>query len=97
VENAIGLYESLVADSRLKGYKPGAVLVDEDGKVYLSIKDAVHISKLSPERLRGLVSENRLDAIQPGGRDLFISLESVDRYLSIERREPGRPRKDQSQ
>ena len=87
--NGVSLYESLAADPRLKGHKPDGIFVDENDVVYISIKDAVIVSKLSPERLRGLVSESRLDAIKPGGRDLLISLESVDKYLAEGRKPPG--------
>ena len=78
----MSLYQSLIADPRLKGHDPGAIIIAEDDEVFISIKVAADVAKLSPERLRGLVSENRLDAIKPGGRDLFISLRSVDEYLS---------------
>ncbi len=86
---SVSLYESLAADPRLKGHKPSGIFVDENNDIYISIKDAVKVSKLSAQRLRGLVSESRLDAIQPGGRDLFISLESVDKYLAEGRKPPG--------
>lgn len=92
--NIAGLYKSIIADPRLKGCKPGVVLIGEDNEIYISIKDAAQVAKLSIERLRGLVSENRIDAIKPGGRDLFVSLTSVDRFLSDGRKEPGRPRHD---
>lgn len=94
---ATGLYQSLAADPLLKGYKPDAILIDENDDIYLSIKDAIHITKLSPERLRGLVSENRLDAIRPGGHDLFLSLKSINKYLTEGRKPPGRPKKKKPQ
>ncbi len=90
----MSLYQSLIADPRLKGYEPGAIIVAEDDEIYISMKVAAKVAKLSPARLRGLVSENRLDVIKPGGRDLFISLNSIDYYLSEGRKLSGRPRID---
>ena len=90
----MGLYESLAADLRLKGIEPEAILIDKDDHIFIAIRDAVEITQLSPERLRGLVSENRLQAVKPGGHDLFISLESIEQYLTEGRKPPGRPRKD---
>jgi hypothetical protein len=89
VGNDVSFYELLTADPRLKVHKPEGIFVDENDVVHISIKDAVNVSKLSPERLRGLVSESRLDAIKPGGRDLFISLASLDKYLAEGRKPPG--------
>ena len=90
----MSLYQSLIADPRLKGHDPGAIIIAEDDEVFISIKVAADVAKLSPERLRGLVSENRLDAIKPGGHDLFISLNSLETYLTEGRKEPGRPPKE---
>jgi hypothetical protein len=67
VGNGVSLYESLATDPRFKGQKPDGIFVDENDVVYISIKDAVIESRLSPERLRGLVSESRLDAIKAHG------------------------------
>lgn len=92
--NIAGLYKSIIADPRLKGCKPAIIIIGEKDEVYISIKDAAQVAKLSTERLRGLVSENRIDAIKPGGRDLFVSLASVDKFVSEGRKEPGRPRHD---
>lgn len=88
-----GLYQSLASDPRLRGCKPSAVIVDEANEIFISIKDAALVAKLSVERLRGLIGENRLSGLKPGGRDLFISLESVDTYLTEGRQSPGRPQK----
>ena len=89
--NGVSFYESLAADPRLKGYKPSGIFVDENDEIYISIKDAAIVAKLSTERLRGLISESRLTSIKPGGRDLFISLDSLDKYLTEGRQPPGRP------
>ena len=85
------LYEVLITNQFLSGYKPKIVIVDEHDEIYLSIKDTAQVTKLSPERLRGLVREKRLDAIKPGGHDLFISLNSAQQYVIEGRKNPGRP------
>lgn len=92
----VSLYETIIAGQSLKGYEPNVFVVDKKGDIYLSIKDAANILELSPGRLRGLVPEKRLDAIQPGGRDLFISLSSILQYLE-ERKTPGRPPKSSNE
>lgn len=92
----MSLYQSLIADPRLKGIKPGVIIIDKDDEIFIPIKVAAKIAKLSPERLRGLVYENRLDAIKPGGHDLFVSLNSVEEYLTEGRKEPGRPPSEDS-
>lgn len=94
MDNAAGLYRSIIADPRLRGYEPEAIVVDKGGEVFLSAKDAATIINLSPGRLRALVSENRLDAFKPGGHDLFISLHSIDRFIIEGRKAPGRPSKN---
>ena len=91
--NEKDLFQSLASDPRLRGCKPSAIIIDEDNQIYISIKDAALVAKLSVERLRGLVSEKRLTGFKPGGRDLFISLNSVDAYLTDGRQSPGRPQK----
>lgn len=91
--NESNLYQSLASDPRLRGCKPNAIIIDDDNQIYISIKDAAVVAKLSVERLRGLVSENRLTGFKPGGRDLFVSLDSVDAYLTDGRQTPGRPQK----
>lgn len=93
--NAEGLYESLTADLNLGGHKPRVIVVDRNNEIYISIKDAAIYAKLTTGRLRGLVSKERIKAIQPGGRDSFIGLNSLNEFLSSGRKEPGRPRKDE--
>ncbi len=92
--NDVSLHKSLTADPRLKGYRPNAIVIDEQDNIYISVQDAASVAKLSPERIRGLVSESRLTSIKPGGHDLFILLDSVDYFLTEGRKSPGRPRKD---
>ncbi len=94
MRDGVSPYEALIADILLGGYKPKVVTVDENNEIYLSIKDTAHITQLSPERIRGLVREKRLDAIKPGGHDLFISLTSAHRYITEGRKQAGRPPKD---
>ncbi len=88
----LSLYETIIANQSLKGHEPNVFVVDKKGDIYLPIKDAANILELSPGRIRGLVPEKRLNAIQPGGRDLFISLSSIAQYIG-ERKRPGRPHK----
>ena len=93
--NVVSSYESLAADPRLRGHKPNALVIDENDEIYISVQDAAAVAKISPGRIRGLVSESRLVAIKPGGHDLFILLDSVDNFLTEGRKTPGRPRKDE--
>ena len=92
--NGVSLYESLAADPRLRGHRPNAIVIDEKDEIYISVQDAASVAKISPGRIRGLVSESRLTAIKPGGHDLFILLDSVDYFLTEGRKTPGRPQKD---
>jgi hypothetical protein len=96
VGNVVSLHESLAADPRLRGHKPNAIVIDENDEIYISVQDAAAVAKLSPGRIRGLVSESRLVAIKPGGHDLFILLDSVDYFLTEGRKTPGRPPKDEN-
>lgn len=89
----INPYNFISARLLLNGYKPRAMVVDQEGEIYLSMKDTAKITNLSPERLRGLVREDRLIAIKPGGYELFVSIASAMHYVAGGRRRPGRPRK----
>lgn len=87
-------YQALVTNQLLKGYIPETLLVNSDDEIYLSVKDISEMLKLSPERIRGLVSEERLIAIKPGGHDLFISVASANTYITEGKKPAGRPPKN---
>ncbi len=86
-------YEALITNQPLQGLEPDVIVIDKQSEFFLSIKDAARVLELSSDRVRGLVREKRLEAKKPGGRDSFISLSSIGRYLE-ERKPPGRPHKD---
>ena len=90
-------YRALITDQLLKGYKPEILLVNADDEIFLSVKDISELFKLSPERIRGLVREERLIAIKPGGHDLFISVVSANQYITEGRKTAGRPPNDPSE
>ena len=90
-------YRALITDQLLKGYKPEILLVNADDEIFLSVKDISELFKLSPERIRGLVREERLIAIKPGGHDLFISVASANQYITEGRKTAGRPPSNSSE
>lgn len=87
------LYNAIVDGLPVGDFMPENVIVDQEGDIYVSVKDAAQLTGLSLERLRGLVWEQRLAAVKPGGHDLFVSLKSTIAYTTHGRKPPGRPRK----
>lgn len=95
MRNDVNPYWELIANQPLNEHEPNVIVVDKNGEFFISIKDAINVLDLSADWVRGLVHEKRLVAIKPGGRDLFISLSSIETYLE-ERKPPGRPYKENS-
>ncbi len=87
------LYKAFIVDPLLQGYKPKVFVIGENDEIYLSVKDTAEVINLSPERIRGLVYEQRIEAIKPGGHDLFISLASAHKYVTKGKKQSGRPPK----
>ena len=86
------LYEQMARVLPLMGARPDFFLVDKDGEVYLRRKDAAKVSKLSTDYIRQLEQE-RLDTVAPNGREKFVNLKSLVKYVLFDRQPVGRPRK----
>jgi hypothetical protein len=69
---------------------------DNEDKYWLPLESAAELSELKPNTLRRLVWDDRVCYIQPGGRDLFLSYDSLVNYLNNDRKPRGRPSKNSS-
>jgi len=86
-------YSQIRRESGLKRHRPETLLIDQENNVYLSVEEMSEIVGLSPSRIRGLIAEDRIQAIKPAGHQLFVSVASTLEYLGEGRKPPGRPRK----
>ena len=66
---------------------------DPEGNIFGSMETASEISDFSDGHLRGLAIKGRVKGIKPGGRDWFISYDSLQESLESGRSFGGRPRK----
>ncbi len=74
-----------------ESWRPMFSVEDKEGSRYFFLTDAVEMSGLSKDRLRHLISANRVEAQKPGGRDLLVSETSLVAYLDHGRKKSGRP------
>lgn len=75
---------------------PEAIVVYRDGTIRASVNDIAEIVGRSQTRVKGWVSEKKVDATKPGGHDLFVSLAPAFSYIADVaegKRRGGRPPK----
>ena len=93
--NQINRYDQATAGLRLNGEKPD-VLIQEDGKAFLTIDAAGIVTGLSPSYLRTATRRGKLQTeLVPGyGALRFVFLDDLWDFFE-NRKKPGRPRKIQ--